>query len=237
MLLRDRAKQAEYFDGLARTPDELRAHYGALGRMNRFIRFERPFRYWLPRILCRETCQNLSFLDLGAADGLLGRELASWADRQGWIWRFTNLDLCPFTAELDPAPRHITGSVTALPFGDGSFDVVTASMMTHHLNSDAEVIAHFAEAARVARRAVLICDLHRNPFFLLGLRMMLRCMSVPQEFREDGALSVRRGWRVPEWERLVKSASLKGATVWFEHGTRILLSVVKQPTLGIGAEP
>ena len=204
--------------------------------MNRFIRFERPFRFWLPRILGREACKNLSFLDLGAADGLLGRELASWADRQGWDWHFTNLDLCPFTAELDPAPRHVTASVTALPFKDGSFDVVTASMMTHHLNSDAEVIAHFTEATRVARRVVLICDLHRNAAFLLGLQMMLRCMSVPKEFREDGALSVRRGWRVHEWQRLVKSAGLEGATVWFEHGTRILLSVVKQQPAKNGVE-
>ncbi|HTI72927.1 MAG TPA: methyltransferase domain-containing protein [Candidatus Limnocylindria bacterium] len=225
--MRERTKQVEYFDGLERTPEELRGHYAALARLNRVIRFERPFRFWLPQILGEVACAKLSFLDLGAADGFLGRQLSAWATERGWDWQFTNLDLCPFTAELDPNERHVTASVTALPFPDGSFDVVTASMMTHHLNTDDEVVTHFREAVRVARRAVLICDLHRNPFFLTGLWLLMQCLDVPREFRRDGATSVRRGWRVPEWQRFVRQAGLEQAQVWFEHGTRILLSVVK----------
>lgn len=227
MFLRRRATQAEYFDHPDRTASELRLHYEALNRINRKIRFERPFRVWIPTLLGESACGNLNLLDLGAADGLLGRELSGWASGRGWRWDFTNLDLCPVAADMDPGPRHQTGSVLALPYPDGSFDCVIASTMTHHLERDEEVITHFREAARVARRLVLICDLHRNLPFLAALSIFVGLAGEGRELRSDAALSVRRGWRTDEWRRLADAAGLQGARVWKEHGTRILLSLLK----------
>ena len=58
----------------------------------------------------------------------------------------------------------VTGSALQLPFADGSFDLVVASQMTHHL-TDEEVVQHWREAWRVTRDAIFICDLHRNAGF------------------------------------------------------------------------
>lgn len=226
MFLRQRATQAEYFDAPERTEEELRLHYAWLARMNRLTRFERPFRVWLPRLLGRDRCGRLSLVDLGAGDGSLGKTLSAWARTQGWEWSFTNVDLCP--PGLDQSGvRHVTANVTALPFADGEFDVAIATTMTHHLNTDAAVIRHFQEAGRVARRAVLICDMQRNPLFLAGLWLTLIAVGAPGEFRRDGVLSVRRGWRVPEWRHLADQAGLPQARVWSEHGAHVLLAVAK----------
>lgn len=225
MFLRQRATQAEYFDCPERNLGELRAHYAILGRLNRFTRFERPFQIWLPRLLGAEACRDLSVLDVGAGDGLLGRQLTAWAKSQGWRWRFTNVDHCPLTGQLDTDGVHVVASATELPFPDASFDVVVATSMTHHLDSDADVIAHFREANRVSRRVVLVCDLHRSVAFLVGLWLGL--LAAPRAFRADALLSVRRGWRVAEWQKLAAAAGLNGARVWREHGTRVLLSVTK----------
>ena len=225
MFLRRRAKQAEYFDGADRTPEEIRAHYASLERMNRLTRFERPFRVWIPKLLGSDACNRLKILDLGAGSGQLGRVLSAWAAEQGWVWEFTNIDLCPVAARLDPSERHVVGSVTALPFSDGEFDVVVATTMTHHLPSEADVIAHFREAHRVSGRLVLLCDLHRNLPFLVLLWCV--CVRDSRHFRADGVLSIRRGWRVPEWRGLASRAGLDHARVWLEHGTRVLLATTK----------
>jgi len=202
MFLRDRATQAEYLDEPVRTPAELRRHYLALARVNQLTCFHRPFRMWLPQLLGPEACQRLTALDLGAGDGSLGRQLTAWAFERKWHWEFTNLDVNPITTELDPNPRQVIGSVTDLPFSDASFDVVIATTMTHHLATDAEVVAHFREAARVSRRVILLCDLHRNIVFLAGLWALMLAAGLPREFRADGTLSIRRGWRTGEWQRL-----------------------------------
>jgi hypothetical protein len=95
--------------------------------------------------------------------------------------------------------------------------------MTHHLETEADVVRHFAEAHRVARRAALICDMHRNAFFYALLAATLTAMQLPAWLRQDGMVSVKRGWRVPEWQDFANRAGLPDARVWFEHGTRVLL--------------
>ncbi len=230
MLFRERARQMEYFDHPDRVGEELRESYCSLARVNRITHFDRPFRIWLPQLLGPEKCRSLSVLDLGAGDGTLGRTLTNWSARRGWNWRITNLDLNPILPELAPDNPCVVGDALNLPFPDHSFDVVIAMTMTHHLPDDAAVIRHFQEAHRVSRHAALICDLHRNVFFhtLLGLLLLgLRCS---REFRADGLLSIRRGWRVPEWRRLADSAGFPTAKIWMEHATRILLYLPKSPT-------
>lgn len=60
------------------------------------------------------------------------------------------------TLDLDPdlKPDHV-GSATALPFADGSYDVVCAFQMLEHLPYETALQA-FAEMVRVSRRHVVI---------------------------------------------------------------------------------
>ena len=227
MFFRERSQQAECLDAPERSDAEIRAAYHWLGRINRLTRFSRPFEVTLPRELGEEGCRRLTLLDVGAGDGLMGRNLEPWAAARGWQWEITNCDLSPRALALNPTGRNVVGSATELPFPDNSFDVVVASQMTHHLDSDDAVRRHFAEAYRVARRGILICDLHRNPFFYAVLGLTLVAMRMPAWIRHDGLVSVRRGWRVPEWERLAREAGLKNYRAWMEHGTRVLLFAEK----------
>jgi len=227
MFLARRSAQAEYFDAPERTASELHAHYVWLNRINRATRFDRPFRVWIPQLLPPGACESLEILDVGAGDGELGRTLTTWAASRNWKWKFTDLDLSTHACALNPNPRATPGSATALPFADGSFDVVIATTMTHHLPTDEAVIAHFREAARVSRRLVLLCDMRRSALFLGMLGAFLWVHRVPREFLDDGLLSVRRGWRPEEWRALADRAGLGQARVWSEHGTRVLLSLQK----------
>ena len=177
------------------------------------------------------ACRRLTLLDVGAGQGFLGRCLREWAGTRGWDWTFTDLDLSEAACARNPNPRAVTGSATTLPFQDRQFDVVIANTMTHHLPSDDSVVAHFREASRVAGRLVLICDMQRQLPFLLALGLVLWVKRVPAEFRQDGLLSVRRGWKHPEWRRLADAAGLREARVWTEHGSRILLAEVKSSSV------
>jgi hypothetical protein len=235
VFLSRRSVQAEYFDAPERTEDEVRTYYDWLNRINTLMRFERPFRIWIPRLLGESACRSLKILDVGAGDGALGRTLSTWAARRGWDWRFTDLDLSPYAAAMNPNPLATAGSATDLPFDDGSFDVVVANTMTHHIVGEEELVRHFREAYRVTSRQVLFCDMQRNVPFMAMLGVLLWLWRAPRNFREDALISVRRGWKAEEWRRLAARADFAHARAWPEHGTRVLLSVTKHSPNAAGS--
>ncbi|HSH93016.1 MAG TPA: methyltransferase domain-containing protein [Roseimicrobium sp.] len=203
--------------------EEIAEGYRLLGRVNKLFRFADPFEKLIPQYLGEEKCRNLTLLDLGAGDGSLARELTQWAAKRGWKWEVTCLDLNPDALQLNPSPRHVVGSALDLPFRDRTFDVVIASQMTHHLPGDDAVARHFREAWRVSREAVVIYDLHRNILLYTVIAIVLTAMRMPAHFKSDGLISVKRGWRVPEWTGLALQAGIPNPTVWLEHGARITL--------------
>src|SRR5206468_2602528 len=100
------------------------------------------------------------------------------------------------------------------------------SQMTHHL-SDEEVVLHLREAWRVARRGIFFTDLHRGPVLYGLLWALFHLRQFPQHFRDDGLLSVERGFRVGELRKLVQRAGIRDARVWLYYGTRVILEARK----------
>src|SRR5208283_1788574 len=148
MFLRHRSTQLEYFDLPDRAEAEIAASFRDLNRVNSLFRFTHPFESELPQWLGRKNCERLDVLDVGAGTGLLGKVLTEWALKQGWHWHFTNLDTNPVALKIGCLPDAVVGSALQLPFADGSFDLVVASQMTHHLTDD-QVVTHWREAWRV----------------------------------------------------------------------------------------
>jgi len=228
MFLARRSAQAEYFDSPQRSFAEVAQGYRELARVNRLFRAADPFQRLLSQWLGAERCQSLSLLDLGAGDGSLGRELTEWAARRRWNWRVTNLDINPLALQLNGNGSNVAASAVALPFRDRSFDVVIAAQMAHHLPDTAAVEQHFREAWRVTRDALFLNDLHRNLALIFLVWVGARLTRISPRMRADGLLSVRRGWRVPEWKTLAARAGIPQAKVWLYHGARIMLRARKQ---------
>ena len=229
MFLRQRSTQLEYFDLPDRSEAEVAVSFRDLNRVNSFFRFTHPFESVLPGWLGRGHCERLDILDVGAGTGLLAEKLTEWARARGWHWRFTNLDTNPVALKIGNQPDSVVGSALQLPFADASFDLVVASQMTHHL-TDEQVVTHWREAWRVTRDAVFVCDLHRNAGLYALVWLTLHLLRANPSVREDGLISVRRGFRLGEWRELADRAGIAGATVWRYHGTRIVLQARKKMT-------
>jgi ubiquinone/menaquinone biosynthesis C-methylase UbiE len=227
VLLKQRSQQAEHFDSPDRSLELVREDYRQLARVNRLFRFADPFQRIIPDVLGESACQQLSLLDMGAGDGSLGETLEQWAQQRLWDWQVTHLDLNPRALTLSESSRRVVGSALALPFCDNSFDVVVAAQMTHHLDFPHGVVSHFREAYRVARKLVVIYDLHRTlPMYMLVWGTLI-CLRSPKPFREDGLVSVKKGWRPMEWQDLARQAQIPDARVWVNHGTRVVLQATK----------
>lgn len=226
MVFSERTTQPEHFDG-DRTSEEFRAAYEQLARVNRFFAAHDPYTRIMSRWLGCGKCRELSILDVGAGDGSLGRRIERWAGQRGWNWCVTDLDCNHVPLGLNHGSRRIIGSALSLPFRPGSFDVVIASQMTHHFNSDDDVVKHFCEAWRVARRGVFITDMQRSPFLYAVLWLTLPFLRVTGNMRADGLLSVKKSFVVKEWAALAERAGIANAQVSDYYGARIILAAKK----------
>lgn len=225
MFLSRRTTQEEYFDSERPAP-EVAEFFRSLGRVNRLFDFAEPFRNLVPKALGEQDCRFVSILDIGAGDGSLGKAVQTWAAARGWIWRVVNLDNSLGALTLNASGLNVAGSAVQLPFKDGSFDVVVASQMAHHL-TDEQVKGLLRQSWRVSRRAVILCDLHRNLGLYLVLRLLFCFQKHPPSFRSDALLSVKRAWRTGDLARLAAEAGLPDASVRLYFGARVILQASK----------
>jgi ubiquinone/menaquinone biosynthesis C-methylase UbiE len=119
-----------------------------------------------------------SALEVGCGTGYFTR----WLAGQGW--QMAGLDLASAmllearrrddaSAAPSPGPAYVRGDAQTLPFATGSFDV---AVMITSLEFVPDTAGALREAARVARRAMVVIEL--NPWSLRGLRDRLRRDSV-----------------------------------------------------------
>ena len=146
----------------------------------------------LLRQVARECgCRKLSLLDVGAGAGELPLAAQRVLARSGIELEVTLLDRRPSHLPAGGAAA-VAGDALRLPFRGGAFDVVSCSLLAHHL--EPEMLKNFAgESLRVCRRAVLINDLVRSRLHLLLVYLGLPLFRSRITWH-DAPASVRRAY-------------------------------------------
>jgi ubiquinone/menaquinone biosynthesis C-methylase UbiE len=104
---------------------------------------------------------------------------------------------------MNGSARALVGDALALPFQDGSFDVVSSNLFIHHLMPEA-VQQFVSEALRVCRKAVLINDLIRSPLHLALVYAGLPLFRSRLTWH-DAPASVRQAYTIEEMRGMLKS--------------------------------
>jgi hypothetical protein len=83
------------------------------------------------------------------------------------------------------------------------------------------------ELSRVARRRIFVIDLHRHPLAYYLYTTMGRIFLHNRLIREDGALSIMRGFRIRELEQLASESQLANVQIERRFPFRLVLSASK----------
>ena len=202
-----RISTQEILDSDTCPPVEVEASLRDLCRINRWFGGVATTRRLIERVASATGLKHFSVLEVAAGFGevskIAGRQLA----HKGITLDVTDLDRV--RTHLLRGNRAVVADALALPFQDGSFDLVSCSLFAHHLEPD-ELACFTNEALRVSRSAVLINDLVRHPLHVAlvyaGFPLMRSYVS-----RVDGLASVRRAY-VPDEMRQILSSGAERAT-------------------------
>jgi SAM-dependent methyltransferase len=227
---RHRSYELEHLDKGDYTPEEYEGCIIELQRVNEYLGDARALRRSLLREIERAGLRQFSVLDVGAGSGELLRVAARWANRTGRDAQLVGLELKARSAlaileesKDYPAISGVRGDALLLPFEDGRFDYAICSLFTHHFD-DEGVVRVLRELSRVARRRVIVIDLHRHPLAYFLYTTVGRLFLHNRLIREDGALSILRSFRPQELRRLGQRAGLSNVSVRRHFPFRLVLS-------------
>lgn len=225
-----RKDSREILDSDTCPPGEVENSLRDLCRINRWFGGIATTRKLLEQVVASTGMRHLTLLEVASGLGEVPRAVGEQLARSGITLDITDLDR--MSSHLRPGHRAVVADARALPFRDGSFDLVSCSLFAHHL--DPQDLRRFVdEASRVSRVAVLINDLIRHPVHLAlvyaGFPLMRSYVS-----RVDGVASVRRAY-VPEEVRRILTSGDRGAEsvqISTHYLFRMGIIVWKKPTPG-----
>jgi ubiquinone/menaquinone biosynthesis C-methylase UbiE len=206
-----RAALHELMDDLSRPQREFNDAYCELAKVNRWLGGIRAIEKFLP-------ARDLLILDVAAGACDIGDAIS----KQGH--RVIALDQNPAGLKLAKLSWPVAADALEMPFPDETFDVVMASMFFHHL-SDEQCARVLASMWRIARRMVLVNDLHRHPVAYFSIRA-LAAFSKSVMFRHDAPVSVLRAFSPKELLAVAGRAGI-AATVHRSFPYRLVLVAEK----------
>ena len=190
----------ELLDSDQGTPREIALSLRDLRHINDWFGGTRTTAALLGRIAKQTHTSCLSVLEVGSGRGDVPLAAKRNLRRLGIDLQVTLLDRMWSHLPQDGVSA-VAADTLRLPFGDGTFDVVSSSLFAHHFDPQ-ELAVVAGEALRVSRQAVLINDLLRS-----RLHLGLVYLSLPL-FRssitwKDAPASVRRAYTVAEMRSLL----------------------------------
>ncbi|MGA7381316.1 MAG: methyltransferase domain-containing protein [Terriglobales bacterium] len=191
----------ELLDSDAGTPSEISTSLSDLNRINRWFGGVATTRSLVEQVARKLGTKSLSLLEVAAGTGAVPAAVAAALAQNGAQIDVTLLDRAS-THLNNGHVRAVSGDALALPFSDGSFDLVSSTLFVHHLAP--EVVVRFVnEGLRVCRAAVLVNDLIRHPAHL-GLVYAGMPLYRSRLTRHDAPASVRQAYTVNEMEEMVR---------------------------------
>jgi hypothetical protein len=204
-----RVNTPEILDSDSCPPEEIAASLRDMSRINRWFGGVATTRRMIERVASATGRKHFSMLEVAAGFGEVPKVAAQQLGRKGITVDITYLDRAQ--SHLLEGDRAVVADALALPFPDGSFDLVSSSLFAHHLEPD-ELARFGSEACRVSRCAVLINDLIRSGIHLAlvyaGFPLMRSYVS-----RFDGPASVRKAYVAEEVRNTLSSGVPRGTRI------------------------
>jgi len=224
-----RSYELEKIDTGDYTPEQYERCLQDLRLINRLIGDERALKLTLLAEIRKEDLKEFSVLDIGAGSGELLRSCAKFARETGRKTNLLGLELNARSAEsiLEESSEFgeissIRGDALNLPFENNSFDYVMCSLFTHHF-SERDIVKILRKMASVSKRKIYVIDLHRHPVAYGLYNIFTTATFMGHLVKEDGALSVKRGFKPEELSDLAKSAGLSSFKVERHFPFRLVL--------------
>ena len=193
----------ELLDTDCGTLAEIAAALSDIRQINRWFGGIATTQSMIAQVVRKHGARSLSLLEVAAGAGYVPHAASAHMRKLGVRVQVTLLDRAHSHLKNGSGngSSAVAGDALALPFADGSFDLVSSCLFAHHLEPR-EFVQFVNEALRVGRTAVLINDLVRDPIHL-ALAYASLALYRSRFNRHDAPASVRRAYTLKEMHEML----------------------------------
>ena len=199
-------------------------------RVNRYLSGYRVLLHHIGHFFDRHnSSQPLHILDAatGSADQPL--EVVRYARQRGVPVQVTAIDInrkmlrfAQEEARGFPEIRFVQCDVLNMPFAKDSFDVVVNSLALHHFSRE-HAVTMLKSFSRLARRGVIVNDLHRSRVAHASIYILTRLLTQNRLTRYDAPVSVMNAFTPEEMRTMAQEAGWQQFVVHRHFPYRIAL--------------
>jgi len=220
-MFRNRSYQKELLDERDIPSEDLYQNLKELNIINRFLGGYRMTFNALQKVLDKET--PVVLVDIGSGGGDTLRHIQKWNKRRGFKLNLYGIDqkqVC-----IDYSREKNNSEITFIcddyknVFNHVSrVHILHACLFCHHL-SEAEII-DLIGFCRENNTTVIINDLERNAFAYYAIKVLTFVLSKSYLVKNDAPLSVLRGFKIKEWEHILKQANATKYSILYKWAFR-----------------
>ncbi len=225
-MLKRRSYQKEIMDDFSITDARINTALSELEIINKYLGGRSTSKKGL-EIISKVIGQSkrISILDVGSG----GSDNFKF-NSNGTTVCLTSLDInkgvCRYVKENSSDVNIICGDSYCLPFKESSFDIVHVSLFLHHF-SEGEINKLMQSFMKISRHGIIINDLHRSVYAYAGIKLLTFLFSKSEMVKNDGPLSVKRGFLRKELQEIFSSAKSSSVIIEYRWAFRWLAVIIK----------
>jgi 2-polyprenyl-3-methyl-5-hydroxy-6-metoxy-1,4-benzoquinol methylase len=165
---------------------------------------------------------KLSILDVGAGSSeVLQNKINDECDVYSLDLNFR---VCEFLKEKSIDANVLFANALRLPFKEKSVDIVHLSLFLHHF-TDPEIISILKMSLKISKAGIVINDLRRSWFAYIGILLLTKLFSKSEMVKNDGPLSVKRGFIKNDLKNILKQLGIVRFKVYRRWAFRWLVVI------------
>ena len=214
-----RTQGVEMMDDFLLEGDELRDALDKIAAINKLLGGNKLTLSGVKKLLkACNTTQTLTVIDIGCGNGDMLRMLARYGQQQGYKFKLIGVDANAFTIKyavslssnqnIDYKCVNIFDKELDLL----DYDIALCTLTLHHF-SDTEISRLMQLVTQKARVGVVVNDLHRSKTAYNLFKVICSVFRLNRMSKEDGLVSIRKGFKKNELTAFSKQLGLNKYTV------------------------
>jgi 2-polyprenyl-3-methyl-5-hydroxy-6-metoxy-1,4-benzoquinol methylase len=219
-----RTEEEEIMDDFSLEGEELREALDKIASINQLLGGNQLTLQGVKKLI--NTKNQITIVDVGCGNGDMLRFLADFGIKNDLKFKLIGIDANAFTIDYAvklskeyPNISYKCEDIFSEAFIQLEYDIVLCTLTLHHFKNDKidYLIQLFHKQAKVG---IVINDLHRNIIAYKAFQVICFVFGLNRMSREDGLISILRGFKKQELINFSKRNKLKNYTIHWKWAFR-----------------